>query len=75
MWLSGKESTCNVDNARRLEFGPWVRKILWRRKWKPTSVYLPGKSMDRDVWWATVQGWQRVGHNLVAKQQQWESAM
>ena len=66
MWLSGKESTCNADDARRLGFGPWVRKILWRRKWQPTSVYLPGKSMDRGVWWATVLGWQRVRHNLVA---------
>ena len=23
---------------------PWVRKILWRRKWQPTLVSLPGKS-------------------------------
>ena len=23
---------------------PWVGKIPWRRKWKPTSVFLPGKS-------------------------------
>ena len=25
-------------------FDPWVGKIHWRRKWKPTSVFLPGKS-------------------------------
>ena len=25
-------------------FHPWVRKILWRRKWQPTPVFLPGKS-------------------------------
>ena len=25
-------------------FDPWVRKILWRRKWQPTPVFLPGKS-------------------------------
>ena len=24
-------------------FNPWVRKIPWRRKWKPTPVFLPGK--------------------------------
>ena len=24
-------------------FDPWVRKILWRRKWQPTEVLLPGK--------------------------------
>ena len=29
---------------RRPGFGPWVRKILWRRKWQPTPVLLPGKS-------------------------------
>ena len=23
---------------------PWVRKIPWRRKWQPTSLFLPGKS-------------------------------
>ena len=26
-------------------FGPWVRKIPWRRKWQPTPVFLPGKSL------------------------------
>ena len=25
-------------------FDPWVRKIPWRRKWKPTPVFLPGES-------------------------------
>ena len=25
-------------------FDSWVRKIPWRRKWQPTSVFLPGKS-------------------------------
>ena len=28
---------------RRCGFGPWVRKIPWRRKWQPTPVFLPGK--------------------------------
>ena len=40
-WLSGKESACQ---ARRCRFSPWVRKILCRRKWQPTPVFLPGKS-------------------------------
>ena len=40
-WLSGKKSTCQW---RRSGFDPWIRKILWRRKWKPTPVFLPGKS-------------------------------
>ena len=25
-------------------FDLWVRKSPWRRKWQPTSVFLPGKS-------------------------------
>ena len=37
-WLSGKESTCDAGDAG---FNPWIRKILWRRKWQPTPVYLP----------------------------------
>ena len=36
-----KESACNTGDPG---FNPWVRKIPWRRKWLPTSVFLPGKS-------------------------------
>ena len=25
------------------EFNPWVGKILWRRKWQPAPVFLPGE--------------------------------
>ena len=25
-------------------FDPWVRKILWRRAWQPTLVFLSGES-------------------------------
>ena len=28
-------------------FDPWVGKVLWRRKWQPTPVFLPGKSHGR----------------------------
>ena len=36
-------------------FNPWDGKIPWRRKWKPTPVFLPGKShgqslMDYSPW-------------------------
>ena len=24
-------------------FDPWVGKIIWRREWQPTPVFLPGK--------------------------------
>ena len=36
-----KESACR---CRRLRFNPWVGKILWRREWIPTPVFLPGES-------------------------------
>ena len=31
---------------------PWVRKTLWRRKWQPTPVLLPGKSCG----WRSLRG-------------------
>ena len=40
-WLSGKEPACQ---CRRQEFDSWMGKIPWRRKWKPTPVFLPRKS-------------------------------
>ena len=43
-WLSGKESACQYKTHGRCQFDPWVRKILWRRKWQPAPVFLPGKS-------------------------------
>ena len=30
--------------CRRPGFNSWVRKILWRREWQPTPVFLPGES-------------------------------
>ena len=91
-WLSGKESACQ---CRRCGFDPWIWKILWRRKWQPAPVFLPGKSHGQ----RSLAGWdppffvvfmclpdvhgccpghgvlqfgglQRVGHDLVTKQQQ-----
>ena len=29
---------------------------MQRRKWQPTPVLLPGKSMDGGAWWAAVRG-------------------
>ena len=49
LWMSfpggsdGKESTCNAET--------WVqflgREDLWRKKWQPTPIFLPGKSHER----------------------------
>ena len=52
-------------------FDPWVRKILWRRKWQPIPVVLPGESCGRRSLgdWSP-WGCKRVRHNLATKQQQ-----
>ena len=41
-WHSGNESTCQCRRHERHRFDPWVGKSLWRRKWQPTPVLLPG---------------------------------
>ena len=33
-----------IAGGVRHRFDPWVGKILWRRKWQPTPVFLPGES-------------------------------
>ena len=64
--LSGKESVCQY---RRRVFDPWVRKIPWRRKWKPTLVFLPGKSHgQRSLAGYSPWDCKRVGHNSVTEQ-------
>ena len=40
-WLSSKESACQ---CRRCGFDRWIGRFLWRRKWQPTPVFLPGES-------------------------------
>ena len=47
-----KEYTCQ---CRRCRFNPWVGKILQRRKWPSTTVFLSGRS-HRGSWRATVHG-------------------
>ena len=53
---SDQEPSCQCRRHKRLKFDPWFGKIPWSRKRQPTPVFLPGKSMDRRVWWATVNG-------------------
>ena len=37
-------------------FDSWIGTIPGRREWLPTPVFLPGESMDRGAWRATVKG-------------------
>ena len=34
----------DIWRHKRCGFNPWVRKILWRRAWKSTLVFLSGES-------------------------------
>ena len=50
---------------------PRIREIPWRRKQKPTAVFLPGEShAQRSLADYSPWGLNRVRHNLVAKQKQ-----
>ena len=42
-----KESACQCRRHKRPRFDPWVGKIPWRRKWKPTLVFLPGEYLGQ----------------------------
>ena len=65
-WLSSRESACQ---CRWHGFDPWVGKILWRRKWHPTPVFLPGKSHAQEFCGLQSVGLQGVRHDSVTKQQ------
>ena len=46
----GKVSACSIGSClqcKRHGFDSWIGKILWRRKWLPTPVFLPGKSHEQ----------------------------
>ena len=39
----GKESVCQCKRCKSRGFSPWVGKVPWSRKWKPTIVFLSEK--------------------------------
>ena len=64
-WLSSKESACNLSHEAQIR--SLDQRDPLEKKWQPTLVFLPGKSLDRGAWWATVHGVTRVGHDLATK--------
>ena len=44
---SVEEPTCLCRRHKKLGFDSWVRKILRRRAWQPTPVFLPGESQGQ----------------------------
>ena len=50
---------------------PCARKNPWRRKWQPTSVFLPGKSHgQRSLVGYSPWGCKESGHDLATKHKQ-----
>ena len=61
--LGGKEHSCQCRRHKRC-FYLCVMKILWRRAWQPTPVFLPGESpWTEDLGGLRFMGLQRVGHD------------
>ena len=44
----GKNPAANAG-CKTQEFDPWVGKVLWRRKWQSTPVFLSGKSYGQRI--------------------------
>ena len=60
----GEEFACNEGDAGRHEFSSQVGKILWRRAWQFTPIFLPGESHRQRIWWATF-------HAVAQSQEDW----
>ena len=61
---TGKQSVSQCRRHKRCRFYPWVRKIPWRKKWKPTPVFLPGESHEqRSLVGYSPWGSQKVGYD------------
>ena len=54
----GKDPTSQCKRHKRRGFGPWVRKIPWRRAWEPTLVFLPEESHGQRI----LVGYSPKGH-------------
>ena len=67
-WLSGKESACQ---CKRHRFNPWIRKIPPEKEMTTHSSILAWEIQQTEEPCRLPSiGLQRVGHNLVTKQQQ-----
>ena len=50
----------NLPKCRRPRFDPLVGKVLWRREWQPTPVFLPGEAHEQRSL-ASYGSWGRKG--------------
>ena len=58
-----KEEPGRLQSMGLRRFGHnWVTSLSlftfmhWRRKWQPTTLFLPGESQGRGAWWAAIYG-------------------
>ena len=65
-WLSGKESACNAGDVGLI---PGSERSPGEGNDNLLYYLSLGNPMDRGAWWASPRGCNRVGHNLVTKQQ------
>ena len=57
-----------MQEMQETGFDLWVGKIPWKKKWQPTSAFLPGKSHGQSLTGCNSWGCKIVGQNLVSKQ-------
>ena len=62
-----KESTCNAGD---LDSIAGLGRFPGERNGNPLQYSCLKNSMDREAWWTTVHGVERVGHDLATEQQQ-----
>ena len=70
--LSSKESAYSAGDYlqyRRHGFDPWFWKIIWRKKWQPTLVFLLGTFHGQRSLVGTVHEVTKVRHDLTTKPQ------
>ena len=57
-WLSQRKEERRTlsSHLSRFEYSSAQQQQCWRRRWRPTPVLVPAKSMDGGAWWAAVHG-------------------
>ena len=63
-WLSSKKCAYQCSRPR---LDPWVEMIPWRRKWQPTTVFMPGEFYGQ---W-NLAGYRFTKESDMSKQQHW----
>ena len=61
--VSDKALACQRRRCKRRWFDPWVGRILWKRAWQHTPVFLPGESHGQRSL-ADYSPWGHKGSNM-----------